>query len=115
MEFETIKLLQIEGQIKWNLKNVKWSMSPPGWKKLNFDGTSRGNLGLSGFGAVVRDEEGSFIGAICGSSGIVSNNVEKITRLEGLKWVIANKQSKVFIEGESQIILNGVNKNRFTN
>ncbi|GLJ06340.1 hypothetical protein SUGI_0036730 [Cryptomeria japonica] len=55
-------------------------------------------------------------GAICGPSGIVSNNVAEITALEeGLKWVIANKQSKVVIEGDSQIILNGINKKIFTN
>ncbi|XP_057825648.2 uncharacterized protein LOC131037506 [Cryptomeria japonica] len=97
-------------------KNVKWSSSPPSWKKLKFDGASRGNPGLSGFGAMVKDEEGSFVGAICGPSGIVSNNVAEITTLEeGLKWVISNKQSKVAIEGDSQIILNGVNKKRFTN
>ncbi|GLJ31485.1 hypothetical protein SUGI_0631840 [Cryptomeria japonica] len=83
---------------------------------LNFDGASHGNLSLSGFGAVVRDEEGSFVGAICGPSGIVSNNVAEITTLEeGLKWVIANKQSNNVIEGDSQIILNGVNKKIFTN
>ncbi|GLJ42719.1 hypothetical protein SUGI_0885630 [Cryptomeria japonica] len=73
-------------------KNVKWNPPPPGWKKLNFDGASRGNQGLSGFGVVVKAEEGSFIGAICGPSGIVSNNVAEIIVLkEGLKWVIANK------------------------
>ncbi|XP_059068715.1 uncharacterized protein LOC131859172 [Cryptomeria japonica] len=67
-------------------KNVKWSQLPPGWKKLNFDGVSSGNLGLSGFGVVVRDEEGSFVGAICGPLGIGSNNVVEITTSEeGLK------------------------------
>ncbi|GLJ15328.1 hypothetical protein SUGI_0251370 [Cryptomeria japonica] len=97
-------------------KNVKWSPPPPGWKKINFDGASRGNLGLLGFGVVVRDEEGSFLGAICGPSGIVSNNVAEIATLEeGLKWVIANKHSKVVMEGDSEIILNGVNIKRFTN
>ncbi|GLJ30024.1 hypothetical protein SUGI_0593590 [Cryptomeria japonica] len=83
---------------------------------LNFDGVSCGNLGLSGFGAVVRDEDGSFAGAICGPSGIISNNVMEITALEeGLNWVIANNHLKVVIEGDSQIILNGVTEKSFTN
>ncbi|GLJ20936.1 hypothetical protein SUGI_0382170 [Cryptomeria japonica] len=91
--------------------------SPPlGRKKLNFDGASRVNPSLSGFGAVVRDEDGSFVGAICGLSGIVSNNVAEITALEeGLNWVTTNNHLKVVIEGDSQIILNGVTKKRFTN
>ncbi|GLJ49221.1 hypothetical protein SUGI_1039330 [Cryptomeria japonica] len=97
-------------------KNVKWCPPPLGWKKLNFDGASCGNLGLSGFGAVVRDEDSSFVGAICGKSGIVSNNVAEITTLEeGLNWVIANNHLKVVIEGDSQIILNGVTKKSYTN
>ncbi|GLJ50505.1 hypothetical protein SUGI_1076090 [Cryptomeria japonica] len=97
-------------------KNVKWCPPPPGWKKLNFDGASRGNPGLSGFGAMVRDEDDSLVGAICGASGIVSNNVVEITALEeGLNWVIANNNLKVVIEVDSQIILNGVNKKCFTN
>ncbi|GLJ23083.1 hypothetical protein SUGI_0435770 [Cryptomeria japonica] len=49
-------------------------------------------------------------------SGIVSNNVAEVTALEeGLNWVIANDHRKVVIEGDSQIILNGVTKKSFTN
>ncbi|GLJ32744.1 hypothetical protein SUGI_0659230 [Cryptomeria japonica] len=44
-------------------KNVKCCPSPSDWKRLNFDGASHGNLGLSGFGDVVRDEDGSLVGA----------------------------------------------------
>ncbi|GLJ43799.1 hypothetical protein SUGI_0911820 [Cryptomeria japonica] len=97
-------------------KNVKWCSPLLGWKKLNFDGASRGNPGLSSFGVVVKDEDGSFAGAICGPSRIVSNNVAEITALEeGFNWVIANNHLKVVIEGDSQIILNGVTKKSFTN
>ncbi|XP_059078222.1 uncharacterized protein LOC131876763 [Cryptomeria japonica] len=97
-------------------KNVKCCPSPSDWKRLNFDGASHGNLGLSGFGDVVRDEDGSLVGATCGLSGIVSNNVAEITALEeGLNWVIENNHLKVVIKGDSQIILNGVTKKYFTN
>ncbi|GLJ12615.1 hypothetical protein SUGI_0194650 [Cryptomeria japonica] len=87
----SLKLAEIlKGRKGWNLKqsslhklkdksvgrkNIKWFPPPLGWKKLNFDGASRGNLGLSSFGAVVRDEDGILVGAICGLSDIVSNNV----------------------------------------
>ncbi|XP_059064981.1 uncharacterized protein LOC131067114 [Cryptomeria japonica] len=63
-------------------KKVKWTPPPPRWKKLNFDGASRGNHRLSGFGAVVRDEKGSLVGAICGLVRIATNNVAEITGLE---------------------------------
>ncbi|GLJ05557.1 hypothetical protein SUGI_0020220 [Cryptomeria japonica] len=92
-------------------KKVKWTPPPPGWKKLNFDGTSRGNPGVSGFGAVVRYEKGSLVGAICGPVGIATNNVAEITALEeGLKWASSNGVSKVMIEGDSQVILSRIIK-----
>ncbi|XP_059064527.1 uncharacterized protein LOC131856676 [Cryptomeria japonica] len=97
-------------------KKVKWSPPPSRRKKLNFDGASRGNLGLSGFGAVVRDEKGSLVGAICGPASVATNNITDITTLEeGFKLVCSNRFMKVTIEGDSQIILNGIIKNSFTN
>ncbi|GLJ07917.1 hypothetical protein SUGI_0077130 [Cryptomeria japonica] len=63
-------------------KRVKWTPPPSGWKKMNFDGASKGNLGLSGYGAVIRDEKGEFIGAVSGQAGFVSNNIVEITALE---------------------------------
>ncbi|XP_059070682.1 uncharacterized protein LOC131860303 [Cryptomeria japonica] len=65
---------------------------------------------------VVRDEEGSLVGAICGPVGVASNKILEITTLEeGLKLVCSNGFTKVMIEGDSQIILNGIIKNGFTN
>ncbi|GLJ40787.1 hypothetical protein SUGI_0843530 [Cryptomeria japonica] len=88
----------------------------PVGKKLNFDGASQGNPGLSGFGVVVRDENGNLVGAICGPVGIATSNVARITALEeGLKWVSSNGISKVRIEGDSQVILSGITKKGFMN
>ena len=45
-----------------------WSTPPPSVFKLNFDGASRGNPSLVGFGGLCRDQEGKirmvFMGAI---------------------------------------------------
>ncbi|GLJ10006.1 hypothetical protein SUGI_0119990 [Cryptomeria japonica] len=85
-------------------------------EKMNFDGASKGNSGLSGFGAVIRDEEGNLVGEICGQAGFVSNNIAEITTLEeGLKWVTANGITKVVIEGDSKVILSGIVNQRFMN
>ncbi|GLJ08679.1 hypothetical protein SUGI_0093520 [Cryptomeria japonica] len=83
---------------------------------MNFDGASKGNLGLSGYGAVIRDEKGNLIGAVCGQVCFVSNNIAEITALEeGLKWAFANGVSKVVIEGDSKVVLNGITSKRFMN
>lgn len=41
----------------------------PGFLKLNFDGSSRGNPGLSGFGCVIRDHQGDNFCVIAGPLG----------------------------------------------
>ncbi|GLJ24485.1 hypothetical protein SUGI_0467640 [Cryptomeria japonica] len=83
---------------------------------MNFDGASKGNPRASGFGAVVRDEEGNLVGTACGQAGFVSNNIaETITLEEGLKWTIENDIKKVVIEGDSKVILSRIIKHHFTN
>lgn len=47
-----------------------WKPPHDGGFKLYFDGSSKGNLGLEGFGCVIRDHNGSIIRVICGSLGI---------------------------------------------
>ena len=37
-------------------KEYKWEPPPSGWKKLNFDGASRGNPGKAGIGCIIREE-----------------------------------------------------------
>ncbi|GLJ54074.1 hypothetical protein SUGI_1157640 [Cryptomeria japonica] len=95
---------------------VKWSLPPAGWKKMNFDGASRGNPSVSGFGAVIRDEVGNLIGALSGPIGVATNNVAEITALaEGLNWAYSKGISKIVIEGDSRIILDGIVKKCFSN
>ncbi|GLJ54395.1 hypothetical protein SUGI_1168320 [Cryptomeria japonica] len=97
-------------------RKVKWKPPPNGWKKMNFNGASKGNPGAYGFGAVVRDEEGNLVGAVCGQVGFVSNNIAEIIALEeGLKWIATNDIKKVVIEGDSKVILSKIINHQFTN
>ncbi|GLJ31853.1 hypothetical protein SUGI_0640890 [Cryptomeria japonica] len=67
---------------------------------MNFDGASKGNPGLLGYGAVIRGEIGEFLEVVNGQAGYVSNNIAEIATLEeGLKWAIDNGLSKVVING----------------
>lgn len=40
------------------LRQIRWEKPQAGWKKLNIDGSSIGNLGLAGCGGIIRDEHG---------------------------------------------------------
>ncbi|GLJ55477.1 hypothetical protein SUGI_1191320 [Cryptomeria japonica] len=73
-------------------KNVTWQASSSGWMKLNFDDASRENLGRSGLGAIIR------------------NDMEA-----ELQWCVNNEVVNLIIEGDSQVILNGVTKSIFQN
>ncbi|GLJ46146.1 hypothetical protein SUGI_0972160 [Cryptomeria japonica] len=63
-------------------RSVVWQASTPGWVKLNFNGESKGNLGRSGLGAIVRDEFGFTLKAFSSPVGIAANNVAEISTLE---------------------------------
>ena len=38
------------------MKNIRWEKPRSGWRKLNTNGSSLGNLGLVGVGGMIRDE-----------------------------------------------------------
>lgn len=65
---------------------------------------------------VIRDEKGEFIGAVSGQAGFVSNNIAEIIALEeGLKWATTNGLTKVVIEGDSKVVINGIINKHFLN
>ncbi|GLJ55232.1 hypothetical protein SUGI_1185040 [Cryptomeria japonica] len=95
-------------------KNLTWQALPSGWMKLNFDGASRGNSGRSGLGAIIRNDASEVVRALSGPVGVVTNNVAEISALEaGLQWCVNNEVVNLIIEGDSQVILNGVTKSVF--
>ncbi|GLJ54172.1 hypothetical protein SUGI_1161080 [Cryptomeria japonica] len=62
------------------------------------------------------DEFGFTLKAFSGPVGIATNNVAEISALEdGLKWRVSKRIDKLVIEGDSQIILNGISSSKFQN
>ncbi|GLJ53797.1 hypothetical protein SUGI_1148150 [Cryptomeria japonica] len=101
---------------KVDKKDVVWKPPPTGWVKLNFDGASKGNLGRARFGALIRNDCGRIICSVAGPYGTTSNNEVELKGLEeGLAMCVEKGMEKVIIEGDSQMILNGISKGHFPN
>ncbi|XP_059077111.1 uncharacterized protein LOC131876235 [Cryptomeria japonica] len=101
---------------KQNRDSIVWFPPLAGNLKVNFDGASQGNPGKSGYGAIIRDELGNFVGANFGPLGINTNNLAELARLlAGLEWCVDQGFHDIEVEGDSQIILNGMTKQKFEN
>ena len=55
------------------MKQIKWEKSSNGWRKLNVDRASMGNLGQVGGGGLLRDEDGNCIGGFARRIGIANS------------------------------------------
>ncbi|GLJ40194.1 hypothetical protein SUGI_0824450 [Cryptomeria japonica] len=95
---------------------IRWKTSPRSWTKLNFDDASKGNLGVSGIGAIIRDDQGNILHGLFGGIGVATNNEAEIRALEaGLRLCVRQGISRIIIEGDSQIIIDGISRSSFHN
>ena len=65
---------------------VRWKPSPDSYIKLNFDGSSFGNPGTSGFGGLLRNADDGWIVGFSSYCGVVDNLYAELLALRmGLK------------------------------
>ncbi|GLJ14008.1 hypothetical protein SUGI_0223940 [Cryptomeria japonica] len=62
---------------KEDRRNVRWWIPRARWVKLNFDGASQGNSGMSGFGSIIINEKGDLLWETYGFLRTSSNNDAK--------------------------------------
>ncbi|KAH9293663.1 hypothetical protein KI387_041132, partial [Taxus chinensis] len=91
-------------------KNSIWIRPEENVVKLNFDGASKGNLGLAGGGGILRNNEGDWLFVYVGPLGWQTNNMAEA---RALLWGVLLAKEKGFkdiqIEGDSLIIINALN------
>lgn len=74
--------------------------------KLNFDGSSKGNPGLAGFGCAIRDHNGSTIRVICGPLSICNSvNAETLGFLFVLRELKAMGIMGYCVECDSNMVI----------
>lgn len=65
---------------------VEWKPPLIGYLKLNFNGSSTGNLSLARYGCVIKEYNGTIIRAICGLLGVCNSiKAEVLSLLYGLR------------------------------
>lgn len=83
-----------------------WSSPPLGSLKLNFDGSSMGNPGLSGFGCVIWDSKGEVVRIVAGPIGFAdSTKAEVMNLLMGLKEICDLNMNVPLVEGDSSVVV----------
>ena len=88
--------------------NGRWFLPPPGYVKLNVDGSVIN--GNATYGGVLRDHEGNWVWGFTGSCGHSSPLAAELLALkEGLVAVLNNRCLCVIIESDSSIAVQLIN------
>ena len=104
---------QVQDRISTPLQSqmtVHWSPPPISWCKANFDGAIFQELGAAGLGVVIRDHEGSVIGALFERIALPPS-VEDVEALAGRRAIAFAKEiglQEVIFEGDAEIIINSL-------
>lgn len=87
--------------------SLDWTPPPPlGIFKLNFDGSSLGNLGPSGFGCVIQDSKWEIIKTLAGPIGCAnSTKAEAMGLLMGLRQIHDLQLHGSWVEGDSKVVV----------
>lgn len=71
-----------------------------------FDGGSRGNPGLAGWGAYIVDDDGTVLAELSGALGVATNNVAEYTGLiAALQWAADHDVTALSVKGDSLLIV----------
>lgn len=85
----------------------KWTLPLVGWTKVNFDGSSKGNIGMARWGGVTRDSQGHGSAGVALTLEIQTNHViEAMAALQTTKIAKEKGVTKLWLEGDSLNIIN---------
>lgn len=71
-----------------------------------FDGGSRGNPGLAGWGAFIVHADGTVLAELSGALGVTTNNVAEYHGLiAALQWAVDNDVTALTVKGDSLLLV----------
>jgi len=72
----------------------------------NIDGGARGNPGPAGYGAIIRDADGTVLDELHGAIGVATNNIAEYNGLlAALRWAKEHGHSEVHIKADSLLLV----------
>jgi len=72
----------------------------------NIDGGARGNPGPAGYGAIIRDADGTVLDELHGALGVATNNIAEYNGLlAALRWAKEHGHSEVHIKADSLLLV----------
>lgn len=87
-------------------RQVQWHSPNDNMVKLNVDGSSIGNPGRSGFGGLLRDAHGQWLGGFSGFCGITNNTKAELLAIDyGLKMAWETGHHRLIYESDSKVAL----------
>ncbi|KAL0352574.1 UNVERIFIED_CONTAM: putative ribonuclease H protein [Sesamum calycinum] len=97
-------------QHKIKVLKVNWDKPERGWVKINTDGASKGNPGISGAGGIVRNEEGVAILAFYEFIGQATNMFAEVFGLyKALQLCNSRGINKIWIEVDAKNLIRLIN------
>lgn len=73
---------------------------------VHIDGGARGNPGPAGYGAIVRDADGTVLDELHGALGIATNNVAEYNGLiAALRWAKEHGHTEVRVKADSLLLV----------
>ena len=71
-----------------------------------FDGGSRGNPGLAGWGAYIANDDGTVLAELSGALGVATNHVAEYHGLiAALQWAADNDVTALAVKGDSLLLV----------
>ena len=91
-------------------QEAKWLLPPEGWHKANFDGASKGNLGSSGSGGIIRNEFREGVATFSLPLGFQTNHfAEASATYHVVKLAFEVGITNLWLKGDSNNIIKCIN------
>ena len=89
---------------------ISWKPPPPSVYKLNFDAAIFSNLNYSGFGAIIRNEEGKVMVRMSVKGPFVHNSAkaDALACRRAVEFSIEVGFSRLVIEGDNALVMNAI-------